>query len=55
MTLPEPVRSGLHRRKRKYRVQQIGTWDHIMECLHRHNGGVNEARPSRESDWAAIR
>jgi len=28
---------------------------HIMQCLHRHNDGVNKARPCREGDQAAIR
>ncbi len=40
--------------QRKYGGQQISARDHIAECLHRHNGGVNKARPRREGDQAAI-
>jgi hypothetical protein len=36
-------------------AQQSSARDDITERLHRHNSGVSETQPSRESNQAAIR
>src|ERR1035441_5637669 len=40
--------------KRRYVTQQMSAFARTLECLHRHNRGMNEARPCGEGDEAPI-